>query len=68
MFALKLTGMMGQKYTMEISNVPGPRRPLVFDGSKSIKTGFLVTARGKLSSGLSFLTHCDVMQAGFMSD
>lgn len=66
--ALAIVEFMAAKFTMVISNVPGPRRQIVYDGKKSLDAGFFVPALGKLASGLSILSHADTMKIGFCSD
>jgi len=59
---------MASRFTMVISNVPGPTRSIEYDGKKSITGGFFVPALGKLSTGLSYLSHIDTMKIGLCSD
>lgn len=66
--ALGLIEYMASRFTMVISNVAGPRRPIVYDGKKSLDAGFFVPALGKLATGLSFLSHVDTLKIGFASD
>mmetsp|Transcript_56586 Transcript_56586/g.77909 ORF Transcript_56586/g.77909 Transcript_56586/m.77909 type:complete len:100 (-) Transcript_56586:11-310(-) len=68
LMALGLIEFMASKFTMVISNVAGPRAPIIYDGKKSLDAGFFVPALGKLSTGLSFLSHVDTMKIGFCSD
>ncbi len=49
------------KATLVLSNVPGPKTPLVFNGVKSKSCIALIPGNGDLAFGISAISHCEKM-------
>lgn len=68
-FTAALPAIIGQlilmwfvsKATLVLSNVPGPKTPLVFNGIKSKCCIALIPGNGDLAFGISAISHCDKM-------
>lgn len=56
------------KATLVLSNVPGPKKPLVFNGVKSRSLIALIPGNGDLAFGISAISHCDIMTMAVQSD
>lgn len=50
------------------SNVPGPREPYIIDGVKSKKMVFLVPGLENIATGISMITHENVLKIAINSD
>lgn len=50
------------------SNVPGPREPYIIDGAKSKKIVFLVPGLENIATGISMITHENVLKIAINSD
>lgn len=61
-------GDLARKLTLVWSNVAGPKKPLTFNGKKTQKIFYLVPALGKLTTGISIISHENIVKLGFMSD
>jgi len=59
---------VASKATVVVSNVPGPKTPLVFNGKKSEAFGALIPGLGDLAFGISALSHADTLTMAVQSD
>ena len=57
-----------KKISLVYSNVPGPRKPMVYFGKETKKMMFFVPGIGTLSAGISIISHVDVLKIGCISD
>jgi len=53
---------------MVFSNVPGPKSPFTFDSKKAKKLFFFVPGLSQVGSGISIISHADIIKIGCMAD
>lgn len=63
-----ITLWQGDKLSMVFSNVPGPKTPYTFIGKKTKKIFFFVPGMGEVASGISIISHGNVVKIGCISD
>jgi hypothetical protein len=56
------------KATLVMSNIPGPKTALIFNGKKSESFGALIPGLGDLAFGISAISHADTITMGVQSD
>lgn len=56
------------KATIVLSNVPGPKEPMVFGGSKTTDLFALIPGIGDLAFGISAISHCDTLRMAIQAD
>lgn len=56
------------RMTFAFSNVPGPRKPYMLNGSKTHVLGFFVPALKSVVGGLSIISYADRIKIGLISD
>lgn len=63
-----ITKFVASKMSLVFSNVPGPKKPLTFVEKKAKSMFFFVPSLGNLGSGISILSHGDIVKIGCISD
>ena len=59
---------VASKSTMVLSNVPGPKRSLVFDKAEAVGFGALIPGLGDLAIGISAMSMADRLYMAIQSD
>ena len=59
---------LSQNMSLVLSNVPGPKTPILFNGKKSIKTFFFLVPAGRAGFAISFYSHNGIVKMAITSD